>query len=327
MPRKLRVEVEGGLYHVITRGNDRQDIFHSEDDHLKFLALLKKQKEKSPFYLYAFCLMTNHVHLLIERQAETVGNIMRRLLTGYSQYYNRRYRHVGHVFQGRHKAILCDSDPFLSELVRYIHLNPVRAKWVINAEDYPFSSQRAYLGLEPAGIVDIDPVLRRFGNRKEIARERFAQFVRAGAALGHQEKFYSSAAGNILGSEEFVDRTIHRLGEVERNVLRKARKQQRPFDQEALLCAVETVFGLMRSDFCGRGKNLRTVMAKEVLILTGRDAGATVTQLADLAGLDVSTTSRRCDAARIGLQSDSKLSYAHALVKEKYDERIADLQD
>lgn len=104
MARRLRVGVEGGLYHLIRRGNDRQDVFHGEDDHRKFLSLLSKQKERAPFYLYAYCLMTNHVHLLIERRAETVGRMMQRLLTGYSQYYNRRYRDVGHVFQGRHNT-------------------------------------------------------------------------------------------------------------------------------------------------------------------------------------------------------------------------------
>ncbi|MBV9240511.1 MAG: transposase [Acidobacteria bacterium] len=104
MARKPRLELEGGLYHVITRGNDRMDVFHSAEDHAKLLSLLTRQKERSNFFLYAYCLMTNHFHLLVERQAETVGRIMHRVLTGYSQYYNRRHRHVGHVFQGRHKA-------------------------------------------------------------------------------------------------------------------------------------------------------------------------------------------------------------------------------
>ena len=124
--RKLRIEVEGGLYHVNARRDDRRDIFHSKSDHLKFLELLGKKKIRSAFYLYAYCLMTNHIHLLIERQAETVGRVMQRVLTGYSQYYNRKYKHVGHVFQGRHESILCQSDGYLAELVRYIHLNPVR---------------------------------------------------------------------------------------------------------------------------------------------------------------------------------------------------------
>lgn len=91
MPRRPRFEIEGGLYHVITRGNDRCDIFHSEQDFQKFLSLLQIQKDRLPFFLYAFCLMTNHVHLLIERQTDAIGRIMHRVLTGYSQYYNRRY--------------------------------------------------------------------------------------------------------------------------------------------------------------------------------------------------------------------------------------------
>ncbi|MFN0141254.1 MAG: transposase [Pyrinomonadaceae bacterium] len=92
MARKARVEIEGGLYHLITRGNDRQTIFHCDEDHAKFLSLLSAQKERLPFFLYAFCLMSNHVHLLIEWKADTIGRIMHRLLTGYSQYYNRRYK-------------------------------------------------------------------------------------------------------------------------------------------------------------------------------------------------------------------------------------------
>jgi REP element-mobilizing transposase RayT len=211
MARKLRVEVEGGLYHVIARGNDRQDVFHSPDDHKKFLSLLARQKELTSFYLYAYCLMTNHFHLLIERQAETVGKVMQRVLTGYSQYYNRKYKHIGHVFQGRHKSILCQSDRYLAELVRYIHLNPLRAHMVELAEDYPCSSQRAYLGLEPDGIVDVDPVLRHFGPVKRIARERFRDFVAVGMGLEYADEFGSPAEGDILGSEDFVDDTIHRM--------------------------------------------------------------------------------------------------------------------
>jgi REP element-mobilizing transposase RayT len=200
MARRPRFEVEGGLYHIIARGNNRQAIFHSDEDYKKFLFLLGVQKQKLPFYLYSYCLMTNHFHLLIERQVDTIGHIMLRVLTGYSQYYNRKYRKVGHVFQGRHKAILCQSDRYLSELVRYIHLNPVRAKMVRKAEAYAYSSQHAYLGTQPVGIVDVDPVLRLFGARKNEARKNFAKYVAAGAKLGHQEVFYLADEGCILGS-------------------------------------------------------------------------------------------------------------------------------
>ncbi|MGE3466187.1 MAG: transposase [Pyrinomonadaceae bacterium] len=94
MARRVRVEVEGGLYHVITRGVDRQDIFHSPEDHQKFLSLLAAQKGTLPFFLYAYCLMTNHIHLLIERKTDDIGRIMQRVLTGYRQWHNRRYKHI-----------------------------------------------------------------------------------------------------------------------------------------------------------------------------------------------------------------------------------------
>ncbi|MEQ1921926.1 MAG: transposase [Pyrinomonadaceae bacterium] len=324
MARRARVEVEGGLYHLITRGNDRQDIFHSPDDYLKFLSLLLKQKERSAFYLYAYCLMTNLVHLLIERQLDTVGSIMQRVLTGYSQYYNRRYRRVGHVFQGRHKAILCQSGGYLTKLVRYIHLNPVRAKMVVSAEDYPYSSHRAYLGIEPSGIVDVDPVLRHFGSRKEIAYKYFADYV--GTVLPDDEEAYSTAEGDILGSDEFVDDAIHRFGIVERKPQRRSRKDEPAFDAESLISAVEDVFGMSGKDLFGSGKNTRVIMAKEVLIITGREAGASFTQLAEITGLDSSNVSRRYDAAKLGLDTDTKLAYAKTLMEQKYREKIAESQ-
>jgi REP element-mobilizing transposase RayT len=136
MPRKPRIEITGGLYHIITRGNNRRPISRSNDDYLKFLAFLQSQKARRPFYLYAYCLMPNHVHLLAEMLDEPISRVMHGLLTGYSQFYNRKYRKVGHLFQGRYKAILCQTDRYLDELVRYIHLNPVRAKMAARPEEF-----------------------------------------------------------------------------------------------------------------------------------------------------------------------------------------------
>jgi putative transposase len=321
MARKPRLEIEGGLYHLITRGVNREDIFHSPEDHRKFLLLIEQQKLKLPFYLYAYCLMTNHVHLLIERRTDDIGRIMHRVLTGYSQYYNRRYRRVGHLFQGRHKAILCESDPYLAELVRYIHLNPVRAKMVRKAEKYPYSSHRSYIGIEPSGIVDVDPVLRRFAVRKAIARKRFAEFVAAGARLGHQEQFYETDSG-VLGSEEFVDATIHRIGEFDTRAAAERRKKDRSthkLDPEALILAVANVCDIAREDFCGPAKGVRAVFAKEALILSGKELGASLTSLVHLTHLSLASVSRRYDIARQRLSQDGQLSDAHRQILDQYN--------
>lgn len=324
MARRPRVEIEGGLYHLIARGNDRQDIFHSREDHLKLLSLLATQKEKAPFYLYSYCLMTNHFHLLIERREESVGRMMLRLLTGYASYYNRRYRHVGHVFQGRHKAILCQSDPYLGRLVAYIHLNPVRAKMAGAAEEYPFSSQLAYLGIEPAGIVDVDPVLRLFGPHKDRARARFAEHVRVAAGLGHQPELYAPGQNSILGSEEFVDATIHRLGEIEGGRRQKAEVKQ--FDAESLLSAVESVFEISREEFCGPGKKPLSVSAKQAFILSGRQSGASVTLLAEILSIGTSNVSRRFDAARARTVNEDEFRASYNKVNEDYNARKATKQ-
>jgi REP element-mobilizing transposase RayT len=320
MPRKARVEVEGGLYHVITRGNNRRRIFTSPGDYEKFLSLLAKQKTKLPFFLYAYCLMSNHVHLLMERQADAIGQIMHRLLTGYARYYNRRHQRVGHLLQGRYKAILCQSDRYLSELVRYIHLNPVRAKMLKRPEQYEYSSHRAYLGLAPVGIVDVDPVLRHFGGRRATAREMYRQFVLAGIKQGQREDFYEVEDDRFLGTPEFVDATIHRIGENDRAET-GSRGQPRPdreVQMDRLMIAVERVCRISRADFCGSFKNSASVMAKELLILVGLQMGASMKVLSDVLGVSRSALSRRHDAARLKVRGSVRISKLRSEIIEHY---------
>jgi REP element-mobilizing transposase RayT len=319
MARRARAEVEGGLYHVITRGVNRRQMFDAPADCEKFLSLLEVQKTRLPFFLYAYCLMTNHVHLLIERQADTIGRIMHRVLTGYTQYYNRRYRRVGHLLQGRHKSILCQSDRYLSELVRYVHLNPVRAGMVATPEQYKYSGHRAYLGLEAAGIVDIDPVLRHFGVKRTVARERYRQFVAMGLRLGHQPELYLTDEGRILGTEEFVDATIHRIGETRRTVRKEDGGKVNPqFSAVRLIEAMEEICQLPRAQFCGTSKRPAVVIAKEMLVLTGRQAGASLKILSEITGLSSSTISRRHGAAKFKVNNNEELKKLAAKIKEQY---------
>ena len=320
MARKPRVEVEGGLYHLITRGNNRQAIFHQPADYSKFLSLLKVQKDRLPFYLYAYCLMPNHVHLLIERQQDAVGRIMHRLLTGYSQYFNRKYGKVGHALQGRHKAILCQTDRYLCELVRYIHLNPVRAKMVLQPEDYPYSSHRAYLGWEQTDLVDVDPVLRHFGRDRKAAREHYRQFVCAGIQSGHVDELCGPVDGRFLGTEEFIDATIHRLGVTDRVERKSAGACCEPssFNSTKLLAAVEAACRVPREDFYGSGKGAQIVRAKEALIVVGREAGASMKELAELTGLNSSTVSRRYDVGKRRILENEGVNTLVSKIKEFY---------
>jgi putative transposase len=318
MARKPRVELEGGLYHLITRGNDRQIIFREPDDYSKFLSVLKVQKARLPFFLYAYCLMPNHVHLLIERKKDAVGRIMHRVLTSYSRYYNWKYGRVGHALQGRYKAILCQSDTYLCRLVRYIHLNPVRAKMVSRPEDYPYSSHGAYLGRQQPVPVDTDPVLRHFGTNLTIARQHYRQFMRGTTPCDEVETFSSEIDGRFLGTKEFVDANIHRLGETGPARPRVQCGEASSLDGNGLIAAVEDVFQISREDFVGARKVASAVMAKEALIIVGRDAGASMRVLAAISGLGISTISRRYEVAKCKLQHDKEFCNQVERIRARY---------
>jgi REP element-mobilizing transposase RayT len=304
MPRRPRVEVEGALYHVITRGNNRQVVFKEDDDYRKFLSLLQREKQKHPFYLYAYVLMTNHVHLLVERQTDPLSGIMQRILTGYAQYWNRKYRKVGHVFQGRYKAILCQKDAYLSELVRYIHLNPVRAKMVRRAEAYRWSSHRAYLGLEKCPWLDSDEVLRYFGAKRKRAVEMYRAFVNAGSQQGHREELYGAVEGQILGGEEFVGEVKHRIGDVP---VVRAKTEKETWDWTSLVRRVEAVLGVKLRESGEQGRTAAEVRWREVVIYVGRQrSGLTVTELGRRVGLDPANVVRGYERARERMRSDGE---------------------
>jgi hypothetical protein len=193
-------------------------------------------------------------------------------------------------------------------------------------EQYQYSSHRAYLGLAQDGLPYIDPVLRLFGRTKEVARDYFNAYVAAGIGLEYPEGFDSPAEGYILGSDEFVDTTIHRIGDTPRHRAEHAKKHVLSFDASALILAIETVFGMLSDKFCGPEKSAKAVQAKEVLILIGREQGAGVAELSLIAGLDTSNVSRRYDTARQKLKADRKLAYAKDLVEKKYQAEIAKSQ-
>ena len=301
--RKPRIEIAGGLYHLITRGNNRKRIFQSPDDHLKFLRLLERQKAKQPFYVYAYCLMPNHVHLLAEMRDDPISRVMHGLLTAYSQYHNRKYRQMGHLFQGRYKAILCQSDRYLAELVRYIHLNPVRAKMVARPEDYEYSGHRAYLGTDRSGLLDTEPVLRHFGAQKKRAVAHYTQFVNAALDQQSQQHYYVSAEGRMLGDEEFLDQVKHRIGDY----LGNRDKQVRKLNLKAILKAAERASGLKRSDFCTNGKSRKLVMIKEAIIVLGYQHGVSNRELAKALSLDPSAVSKRREAFRTRPENSSEM--------------------
>src|SRR5688500_9153546 len=171
MARPLRIQFPGALYHVISRGNAKQDIFLDDGDRQQFLCALSDTAERLNWRILVYCLMTNHYHLCIETVEPTLARGMRDLNGRYAQGFNYRHERVGHLFQGRYKGILVDRPGYLLELARYIVLNPVRAGLSATATDWPWSSHRAALGLvKPIRRLAVESLLAQFEADAERAR-------------------------------------------------------------------------------------------------------------------------------------------------------------
>ena len=203
MARPLRIEFSGALYHVTVRGNDQQDIYADDSDRQKFLSLLQHTVDRYDWYCHAYCLMDNHYHLLIETNAPTLSKGMKFLNGTFTQFLNRRHKRVGHVLQGRFKAILVQKDSYLLELARYIALNPVRARMVRSAKDWPWSSYRATAGShESAACLTTDWVLAGFAKTKNVAQQRYRDFVKQGK--GQTSPWQDLKNQIYLGDDDFV---------------------------------------------------------------------------------------------------------------------------
>lgn len=205
MSRPLRLEFPGAFYHITSRGDGREAIFLEKSDYLGFTHLLGEVCERYNWRCHAYCLMTNHYHLVIETPDANLSQGMRQLNGIYTQRFNRCHERVGHVFQGRYKAIIVDADAYLLELARYVVLNPVRAQMVRSAGQWPWSSYRAMLGKEEGhSWLETRYLLSQFSSQRVKARERYIDFV---ASAKHKTPIWGNLQHQIyLGDTKFVKR-------------------------------------------------------------------------------------------------------------------------
>lgn len=258
MPRQARLDAPGLLQHVMARGIERREIFKDDKDRQSFLARLAVILEESQTQCYAWALIPNHFHLLLRTGTTPLSKVMRRLMTGYAVTFNKRHKRSGHLFQNRYKSTVCEEDEYLLELIRYIHLNPLRAGLVKDLKEldkYPWSGHSALMGkrknflaLGVYGKPDkmnkslaemtIEDVLLNFGENMGLARRRYRQFVKDGIAMGRRPEFQGgglvrSAGGNPTGllgrkaeERELSDARILGSGDFVAEALQKAGKPE-----------------------------------------------------------------------------------------------------
>jgi putative transposase len=288
MPRKSRIDAAGALHHIMARGIDRCEIFRDKADRNNFLDRLGGIVSETKTSCYAWSLIPNHFHLLLRTGSVPIATVMRRLLTGYAVSHNRRHRRSGHLFQNRYKSILCQEDTYLLELVRYIHLNPIRAGMVgdIKALDkYPFCGHSALMGKVMRQWQDTDWVLKFYDDRLWMGRRRYRAFVEKGMSQGRRSdlmggglirssggwaevkakrkaKVFEKSDERILGDGDFVEEVLVAAQE---QMERRYRLSAKGYDLDTIASRVCDMMELDASSLWASGKERRRVEARSVL--------------------------------------------------------------
>ena len=309
MPRQARIDAPGALHHIMIRGMEGNNIFRDNKDRDDFISRLESILIDTSTPCYAWTLMSNHIHLLIRTGSVPISHVMRKLLTGYAVKFNLRHNRHGKLFQSRYKSILCQEDPYLLELVRYIHLNPLRAglvKDLSQLNKFRYSGHSFLLGNRKNDWQNIDYVLRFFAKREKTARNRYLDHVEKGMQIKKRPDLVGgglirSLGGwsevknlrksdirlkgdeRILGDSDYVLEVLH---EAEEKFERRYELKSRGIDISALSNRAAEIFGVETGDIFSPGKYPKRVKARSVLCYWAvRELGETASNLAKKIGI------------------------------------------
>jgi REP element-mobilizing transposase RayT len=295
MARRPRLFASDVLYHVIVRGNQRQKTFLSEGDYNAYLQRLARYRKKYDYVVHAYCLMPNHAHLLLESSEHPLAKLMQGLQQSYSQYFNWKHHKTGHVFEGRYKAIICQRDSYLLELIRYIHLNPARAGMVKRPEEYRYCGHHAYVHGKATEIIDPRKVLSILGGKAAYRR-----FIAEGIGEGHKDEYYEVEDQRFLGEQGFGERMLRK--ESKEDIRRPKRKSlEQAAGELANLVGAET--RVLRS--LDRGWTVSKVRTMITYVLVRR-LGYRLGEVATYFGRDIATIAALLTRLNDRLQSDAK---------------------
>lgn len=245
-------------------GNGGQDIFFHDEDQYHLYLLIQQGVERFGHRIHGFCCMPNHIHLAVQVAQDPLSGIMQNLSFRYTRWINTTQARTGHLFQGRYQAILVDADRYLLDLVRYIHLNPVRAGMVENPEDYAWSGHRAYLGIETLPWLETDWVLSQFAKRLKTCRKRYAAFVCEGKEEGYREEFHHGGKdARVLADDRFVER-----------ILGRKVKSSPEVSLDEIIACVSADYGFSKDELRGPSQNHVVSEARAVIAWLSRQLGA-----------------------------------------------------
>ena len=283
MARPVRVEFPGALYHVIVRGNERKAVFCDDRDRKDYLRRLAHYGRKLEFRVLAYCLMDNHVHLAIETGKVRLSRIMSCLQSSYTQYFNRRHRRVGHLFQGRYKAWLVEKDLYALALLRYIHENPVKAKVVSAPQEYEWSSDRHYRRGKSQDWLDVDRLLPMLGRGRSAAIRGYRKLMRE--ELEEPYEKVETWGQAVKGDEAFADRMLQAAGE--------PRVLRRNLTVDAIARKVAKAQDLRPEEMMTQGRGRAGSEARAITAWVGREvAGISIARTAKHFSRETSSMAR-----------------------------------
>ena len=301
MPRTARLDAPGIFHHVMIRGIERRNIFRNKKDREDFLDRLAKLIPETGTACYGWAFLSNHAHFLFKTGETPLSTLMRRLLTGYVVGFNRRHKRHGQLFQNRFKSIVCQEETYLKELVRYIHLNPIRAGLVPNLEKldkYPYCGHSALIGGVKREWQKTDYVLAAFGKKEPIAQETYRQFMKEGLHQGQRKELtggglvrsiggwsavkeghdHSMSDERILGDNDFVDSILSDAGET---LERQYQLKSLGYDLHRVVERVAEIFEIKVDEIYSPGRQTHKVKAKSLVCYwAARELGMTLSELA-----------------------------------------------
>ena len=300
MARRARIHYPGAIYHPTMRGKGGQDIFFDKSDRIRFYELLGEGVQRFHVRIPAFCLMGNHVHLVVQVAQMLLSRLTQNVSFRYTRYRNAKEKRTGHLFQGRYKDIPVDAETYLLELVRYIHLNPVRAGLVGDPADYCWSSHRAYLGREALPWLQTDWMLCRYSRRKDSARRLYRNFISDGIGEGYRKEFCSGTTeGRILGDEHFAEEALRRAGA----------QMKRTVSIEEIITHVCKWYGIEVAALREPGKKRNCSEARAMIaLLVWNDDHLSLTGLTTQLGRDLSSLSQAVNRLRTRAQTNPVLA-------------------
>ena len=308
MGRPLRIEYPGALYHITSRGNEKKDIFLRDKDRKKFLSILENYNDRYRVLIHCYVLMKNHYHLVLETPLGNLLKVMHGINSAYTGYFNREYERVGHLFQGRYRAIVVDRDAYLLELSRYVHLNAVRAGIVDMPEKYRWSSYLGYIRKrEEVPWVEYSLVLSQLSGSRERSRKEYKKFVTRGSE-GESESPLRELYGQvILGTEEFIERVkgAVRGGKISEEIVDRKRLKER-LEPEEILRVVSERYGEEPEALRARGRN--KTARKVAIYLMKRYSGLSNLEAAkQFGGLHCSAVTKTCTRLELETKGDKRL--------------------